>query len=116
MIGPKTSLTHLYSNEDIKGFHCRKVKMYLILLLSMPVPIPYDIGKLILSRQPLKIGVSRHHRYSVNGTPGTSRISYHNIVPYDIIIWYNIVPYVLSIFLTTLSEATLTTPCQKKFM
>ena len=34
----KTSLTHLYSNEDIKVFHSCRVKMYLILLSPMVWP------------------------------------------------------------------------------
>ena len=35
---PKTSLTHFYSNEDIKVFYCRKVKMYLYTLLCFYGP------------------------------------------------------------------------------
>ena len=34
----RTSLTHFYSNEDIKVFYCRKVKMYLYTLLCFYGP------------------------------------------------------------------------------
>ena len=43
---PKTSFIHFYSNEDIKVFHWRKVKMYLYtLLLSMDTNKIYGTNK-----------------------------------------------------------------------